>query len=317
MPGDSKKPRKRDILFSLFKRRQPPTGKETSLQPSAADKSPSGTASAVAAEAPSSNETTIASTRAFTTSRQRLITTPLATGSSLESQPSGTVRDETLRSEPAIQSEPRAATATAEGGAPSEIGNERAQPTSSATSAIKTQSLWNRAINSSELLPLRETLTEIGIEADTLKTTSALETLTKRILNDKDGNSWKILFRGEEIVLKHIGMKVLQWVQRFKEVGDIIVQFDPGHAALPWAGFRFLLQLCLDKQETVDAILVGLEKTAGLIDRCTVYELLYLNGDSAPSKTLEKSILRLYTAILKYLAEAIKRSKGMQPRQRT
>jgi len=59
----------------------------------------------------------------------------------------------------------------------------------------------------------------------------------------------------------------------------------------------------------VNAILVGLEKTACLIDRCTVYELLYLNEAAAASGNLEKSMLRLYTAILKFLAKAIERSK--------
>ena len=63
------------------------------------------------------------------------------------------------------------------------------------------------------------------------------------------------------------------------------------------------LQVCLSKLENADAILVGLEKTACLIDRCTVYEVLYANGDSAASKNLEKSILQLYTAILKFLAK--------------
>ena len=66
----------------------------------------------------------------------------------------------------------------------------------------------------------------------------------------------------------------------------------------------------MSKQENVDAILVGLEKTACLIDRCTIYELLYNSGDSAASKNLEKSILRLYTAILKFLAKAIRILNG-------
>ena len=65
------------------------------------------------------------------------------------------------------------------------------------------------------------------------------------------------------------------------------------------------LQVCLSKQENVDAIFVGLEKTAWLIDRCTVYEVLYTNRGSAASRNLEKSILRLYTAVLKFLAKAI------------
>ena len=70
------------------------------------------------------------------------------------------------------------------------------------------------------------------------------------------------------------------------------------------------LQVCLSKQDNADAILVGLEKTAYLIDRCTAYEVLYTGGGSDASKNLEKSIIRLYAAILKFLAEAIKMLNG-------
>jgi hypothetical protein len=63
-------------------------------------------------------------------------------------------------------------------------------------------------------------------------------------------------------------------------------------------------------KETTDTILIGLEKTACLIDRCAVYEILYLNIETAASKNLEKTLLQLYTAILKYLAKGIKCSKG-------
>ena len=59
----------------------------------------------------------------------------------------------------------------------------------------------------------------------------------------------------------------------------------------------------------MDAILVGLEKTACLIDRCGIYESL-CTDNSAASKNLEKSILKLYTAILKFLAKAIKTLNG-------
>ncbi|KAF8422189.1 hypothetical protein EV426DRAFT_535554, partial [Tirmania nivea] len=124
-------------------------------------------------------------------------------------------------------------------------------------------------------------------------------------MNKKKGKEWKIKFLGDDIVLRHVGLKILDWVNRFKEIGDIIVQFDPGHAALPWAGFRFLLKICLAKQETVDTILIGLEKIAPLIDRCTVYEFFYLHVDNTASQNLEKSILRLYIKILKFLAQAI------------
>ena len=139
----------------------------------------------------------------------------------------------------------------------------------------------------------------------------ALRSIMHGILNKKKGEFSKVKLRGEEIVLRDVGMKILHWVDMFKQIGDIIVQYDPVHAALPWAGFRFLLQLCVSKQENVDAILVGLEKTACLIDRCAIYESL-CTDDSAASKNLEKSILRLYTAILKFFAKGIKVFNGIQ-----
>lgn len=36
---------------------------------------------------------------------------------------------------------------------------------------------------------------------------------------------------------------IVSWLNKFKEVGDTIVQYDPGHAALPWALFRLILQV--------------------------------------------------------------------------
>jgi hypothetical protein len=68
-------------------------------------------------------------------------------------------------------------------------------------------------------------------------------------------------------------------------------------------------QVCMDNQKTMDAIFVGLENIAGLIHRCTLYELLYLSEDSRGSKNLQESMLRLYIAILKFLAKAVGKLK--------
>ena len=195
-----------------------------------------------------------------------------------------------------------------------------------AAGSTQAQSLWSRAINSEELSSQRKTLEDIGFRADSQETASTVKSMMDEILKKK-GKQWKVEFRGEEVVLQEVGTKILHWVDRFKQIGDIIVQYDPAHAALPWAGFRVLLQvslnrriylnclnnvlqMCLSKQENMDEILVGLEKTACLIDRCTVYEVLYTNGESAAPRNLEKSIIRLYTAILKFLAKAIKMLNG-------
>lgn len=59
-----------------------------------------------------------------------------------------------------------------------------------------------------------------------------------------DSKKWKYTrSSGETVVVRERLGKVIRWVDLFKEVGDTIVQYDPGHAALPWAGVRFLLQV--------------------------------------------------------------------------
>ena len=49
---------------------------------------------------------------------------------------------------------------------------------------------------------------------------------------------------GQTVILRDLFSKIAVWIDRFKEIGDIVVQYDPTHAALPWAGVRFLLQVC-------------------------------------------------------------------------
>ena len=143
------------------------------------------------------------------------------------------------------------ATAVAEDTAHTQIGKE-GEPIPTATSHAEAPSLWSRAFKGGELssperelsMQERETLTDIGIsQTDTRQIASALGAMTAGIANGNKGKDWKFQFKGEEIVMRDIGMKILHWIDRFKQIGDIIVQYDPGHAALPWAGFRFLLKV--------------------------------------------------------------------------
>jgi hypothetical protein len=55
----------------------------------------------------------------------------------------------------------------------------------------------------------------------------------------------KFKYRGKTFVVRDLADKILSWVDKFKGIGDIVVQCDLGHAALPWAGIRLLLQACL------------------------------------------------------------------------
>jgi hypothetical protein len=48
---------------------------------------------------------------------------------------------------------------------------------------------------------------------------------------------------GNTIKIRDIFTKITKWIEKFIEVGDAAVQYDPGHAALPWAAVRFILKV--------------------------------------------------------------------------
>ena len=44
------------------------------------------------------------------------------------------------------------------------------------------------------------------------------------------------------VIVRDVLEKIVRWVDRFKEIGDTAVQYNPEVAALPWAAVRFVLQ---------------------------------------------------------------------------
>ena len=54
---------------------------------------------------------------------------------------------------------------------------------------------------------------------------------------------WRVTFAGREFILKEEADKVICWLNRVKQVGDVVVNVDPMHAGLPWAGIRLLLEV--------------------------------------------------------------------------
>jgi hypothetical protein len=55
---------------------------------------------------------------------------------------------------------------------------------------------------------------------------------------------WKIKKKnGEVIILRDVFEKIIKWINTVKTIGDIVIQYDPGHAALPWAGLSLLMQV--------------------------------------------------------------------------
>ncbi|KAL8798803.1 MAG: hypothetical protein Q9182_006375 [Xanthomendoza sp. 2 TL-2023] len=116
---------------------------------------------------------------------------------------------------------------------------------------------------------------------------------------------WKYTKKnGDIIIIRDLCDKMIRWVHKFKEIGDIAVQYDPSHASLPWAGIRFFLQLSVNDVQIFGAMAEGLEAVTSHIASCQLYEQLYMSRPSSAQTSLKSLLLRLYTAILMYLAKA-------------
>ena len=70
-----------------------------------------------------------------------------------------------------------------------------------------------------------------------------LRTAAEKKRNDCEAKRWKFELNGRPIILRDVADKIVLWIDRFKQIGDIAVNFDPVHASLPWAGVRFLLEV--------------------------------------------------------------------------
>lgn len=109
---------------------------------------------------------------------------------------------------------------------------------------------------------------------------------------------------GETIVLRDIFHKIVVWINIFKQIGDTVVQYDPGHAALPWAGVRFILQVAINDIVKFDFVVKGVESIARMIGRYAIFEDVYLRRVSKASTELEDALIQLYSTILLYQSKA-------------
>lgn len=54
------------------------------------------------------------------------------------------------------------------------------------------------------------------------------------------------------------------------------MQYDPVHAALPWAAVRFVLQVAVNDFETLDFALSSIERLVNYITISSIFEVQYL-----------------------------------------
>jgi hypothetical protein len=79
---------------------------------------------------------------------------------------------------------------------------------------------------------------------DKLNVLDELHASTEKLRQRSIESRWKYNRKsGETVVIRDVFEKIVRWIDTFKQIGDVVVQYDPAHASLPWAGVRFLLQV--------------------------------------------------------------------------
>ena len=109
---------------------------------------------------------------------------------------------------------------------------------------------------------------------------------------------------GQEIKLWDVLDKIMKWVNRFKSVGDMVVQYDPGHAVLPWAAIRFILQASVSSVETFGYMLEGVELSSRIIAIYAEVERACLKGVSRLKTRLADALVKMYATVLAFLSRA-------------
>ncbi|GJC89215.1 hypothetical protein ColLi_12053 [Colletotrichum liriopes] len=164
--------------------------------------------------------------------------------------------------------------------------------------------LWQRAIDG-----LEDDLASAIRDTGPARKHGALQTILRIAEESRRqcvNKRWKVTMpNGEVVVLRDKMEKLIHWVDRFKQVGDVAVQYDPTAAALPWAGVRFILQAAVNDVEVFEATALGIETIARLIARHARTELMFTRGLPEVVSQLDIALLELYTEILRFLARAV------------
>ena len=103
------------------------------------------------------------------------------------------------------------------------------------------EDLWDLAIGNLSLEDM-EAISPI-MSNSKLDILQHLHTAAVKKRTNCEDQRWKFDLNGRQIILRDVAEKIVVWIDKFKQIGDIAVNFDPVHASLPWAGIRFLLEV--------------------------------------------------------------------------
>ncbi|KAI4138069.1 MAG: hypothetical protein L6R39_006981, partial [Caloplaca ligustica] len=145
-------------------------------------------------------------------------------------------------------------------------------------------------------------------DADPSSVLSSVYDEAKARQNDSEKKQWKVKKpgkNGEEVKLRDIYGAIASCATRFRDVGDLVVQADPVHTALPWVVIRTCLTAGINEHEMYGIMMQGLEMISGLVTHYIVIEQIFVVEDTDHTRAVKNSLLTLYTAVLDFLLEAL------------
>ncbi|KAH0420269.1 hypothetical protein CcaCcLH18_14102 [Colletotrichum camelliae] len=94
---------------------------------------------------------------------------------------------------------------------------------------------------------------------------------------EKNRHKWSVKAGKHKLELRPLFDSMIKWLDKFKSIGDLVSSFDPVHAALPWAAFRFVLQHLVAEQEHSDKFVKLLAAMPRLLFTGRIFEMVYSN----------------------------------------
>jgi hypothetical protein len=72
---------------------------------------------------------------------------------------------------------------------------------------------------------------------------------TKELQQRCKNKRWSWNYKGRQVYIFDQVDKVVQLLNKFKAVGDVVANVDPVHVGLPWAGIRAILEVCIHERD--------------------------------------------------------------------
>lgn len=73
---------------------------------------------------------------------------------------------------------------------------------------------------------------------------NAVLSIAKSKREECDDKRWKFNLSGQQIILRDVAEKIVSWITKFRDVGDLAASFDPVYAGPVWAGLKIILGVC-------------------------------------------------------------------------